>query len=519
MLERLGFVAVVVVAGLTWAGRPPPTHGTPPPPPNALPGPTPGPRPPPPPEPGLHLLAPAGAGLETLEVSVANYSRCVMAGACSTDNVTRSEWGPASACNHGHPDRLQHPMNCVDVAQAEAYCRWEGKHLPTDAEMVQALAGRPYPWGEAAPEAARVCRGSMDDRGTCPVGSLPGGANGSGVLDLAGNVAEWTSTPACPGCAAYVVRGGAWSGGWGDTMPEHFGRLGDRLEGGRRGSYLGFRCASGPTTAAVRTRPAPAPATVDIDAYVVTRADGSGNDQWSQGFLQRVLVKAESMSHGELRFRTLSYSRPANAALYDAGPQQPLLDWAGKQGQVGRLTLVVSNPHSQGTAGLALENSFDKDFKPRLVIRSRKNDASERDVYECAAIFLHELGHTVGYSHDGTTAAMPWPCDAWWDYPPARDRVTQLARWGELHARGAGPQARAPFTCKVGAPVPDTNQLFDPPTAAPTAHECAQRCLDWPGCVAHAQPTWDNARCFLFSQGAVAQTNKGWNNVDVCWRK
>ena len=107
----------------------------------------------------------------------------------------------------------------------------------------------------------------------------------------------------------------------------------------------------------------------------------------------------------------------------------------------------------------------------------------------------------------------------WWDIPAARERVTLLAQWSDLHARGAPASAREAFTCKVGAAVPDTNQLFDPPTNAPTRDECAQRCLDWPGCVATAQPTWKNSRCFLFGAGAASTAGKGWNNIDVCWKK
>jgi hypothetical protein len=107
--------------------------------------------------------------------------------------------------------------------------------------------------------------------------------------------------------------------------------------------------------------------------------------------------------------------------------------------------------------------------------------------------------------------------------PAARDRLLTLAAWSGLHARGASSRARDRFSCKIGDPVPETFQLFDPPTNAPTPAECAQRCLDWPGCVATAQPTWANARCFLYGVGAVADrptiTNRGWNNVDMCWRR
>jgi hypothetical protein len=181
--------------------------------------------------------------------------------------------------------------------------------------------------------------------------------------------------------------------------------------------------------------------------------------------------------------------------------------------------VVISGPRTVGTDGLARQDSGTRDFYPHIVLRSRKQDGGGPDIFEVAAMWLHEVGHTVGYSHSGTAMAMPYPCDGWWDIPDARARVAQLARWMDLHERGAPATARDAFTCKVGGAVPDTNQLFDPPTKAPTSAECAQRCLDWPGCVATAQPTWNNARCFLFGTGAVSKSGQGWNNVDTCWRK
>jgi hypothetical protein len=257
---------------------------------------------------------------------------------------------------------------------------------------------------------------------------------------------------------------------------------------------------------------------VKVDVTVLTRADGTGNEQWSTEFLTRVLDRAQSLTHGDVRFELASRTPLPDDALFETKTQPPLLDWASPKSTLGHLTVVISNPHTSDTAGFARVNSAAKDFKPHLVMRSRKNNASDADLYECASIFLHELGHTVGFAHDGTPAAMPWPCDDWWNLPPARERVKTLARWMELHERGPGRRAREAFTCKVGAPVPDTGQLFDPPTNAPTTGECAQRCLDWPGCVATAQPTWDNARCFLFGEGAEVIKKKGWNNVDVCWK-
>ena len=92
----------------------------------------------------------------------------------------------------------------VTHAEAEAYARWRGARLPTEAEFQRAAYGtpageaRPFPWGEAAPD-ARV-HGVFDFASWDPepVGRHPGGRSAWGVEDLVGNGWEWTSTPFAP---------------------------------------------------------------------------------------------------------------------------------------------------------------------------------------------------------------------------------------------------------------------------------------------------------------------------------
>lgn len=94
------------------------------------------------------------------------------------------------------PGFERHPVNEVTWNGARQFCAWRGARLPSEAEWEAAARGqegRTYPWGEAPPDARRAVFGRRSNE-TEAVGGRPLGATPQGVHDLAGNLAEWTST-------------------------------------------------------------------------------------------------------------------------------------------------------------------------------------------------------------------------------------------------------------------------------------------------------------------------------------
>jgi hypothetical protein len=211
--------------------------------------------------------------LDRTEVTVAAYAECVREGGCSGTGA--DAWWPGidaddaalatSACNGERPDRAAHPMNCVTWSQAAAYCRHRDARLPDDDEWAWAAAGgvqaRDYPWGDAPISAAHAnacgveCRAWFERRGrrrrmlahggddgwptTAEVGRFPAGRGRWGSLDLAGNVAEWTTGAASRGRRR--VRGGSF---W-DQRPGWL-RADDTSAAieDRRDPGIGYRCAT-----------------------------------------------------------------------------------------------------------------------------------------------------------------------------------------------------------------------------------------------------------------------------------
>jgi formylglycine-generating enzyme required for sulfatase activity len=163
--------------------------------------------------------------LDETEVTQAAYRECVAAGAC-TPPQTVLDFN-LDRCNWDQEGREGMPVNCVDWAQADAYCAWVGKRLPDEWEWEWAARGReegwPYPWGGpttwtprlASCAYAVVLEGGGQGPGcgagtTATVGSNPAGASRDGVLDLIGNVREWTSSWRDASQEYRITRGGGF---------------------------------------------------------------------------------------------------------------------------------------------------------------------------------------------------------------------------------------------------------------------------------------------------------------------
>jgi formylglycine-generating enzyme required for sulfatase activity len=179
--------------------------------------------------------------MDRTEVTVAMYAVCVGAKRCKAP--VGVELGDAVIAKR--------PITGVNWDDARNFCKFAGGRLPTEAEWEKAArgdAGRVFPWGAEAD-----CKlgnwGCFDNEGPCAgfapghpvdVGGYPAGASPYGVLDLAGNVWEWTADAYSEDEQRRVVKGGSCCSYF--VPPRAANR--NAWAPDYRDSDLGFRCVS-----------------------------------------------------------------------------------------------------------------------------------------------------------------------------------------------------------------------------------------------------------------------------------
>ena len=202
----------------------------------------------------VHQVYVDAFSMDVHQVSVKRYARFLEA----THHEVPPEW---SLMNR--PQHQDRPVANVDWADADAYCKWAGKRLPTEAEWEKAARGtdgRVYPWGNEIPTKFYATSGKevwSSHTALSPVGTFEEGKSPYGIYDMAGNVWEWVSdwydpdyyktspsqNPTGPPMGeSKVVRGGSWGSGPKDLRAAnrevHMTSF--------RGYGTGFRCAKTP---------------------------------------------------------------------------------------------------------------------------------------------------------------------------------------------------------------------------------------------------------------------------------
>ncbi len=398
--------------------------------------------------------------IDQFEVTHQEYARCVEAKACAPP-AKQDYNGFSYAFAARIPDA---PVVNVTWKDANAYCAWAGKRLPTEAEWEKAAHGYEaglYPWGND-PEAhgrAWFCEDCLYDwrhpdvrddfSRPMAVGSFPEGASPYGVQDMAGNVWEWVfdrygkSTyqpgrvnPTGPETGGYrVIRGGGWT-----TIEVQYLRTTYRDARGPLTAWIdvGFRCAmddeparliypglptetptptpsitptrtprptSTPTVTPTPVTPTALPETLPLYPLVYVDAEGIVHTVHSDGSGDTAITSADK------RFYTAAWSPAENKiALIGAAQYGPAIYTVAPNGANLRVLFALHTENGAVSSnGLEVQSYYDLRAVRWSPNGKRLAFQSVADLYGTTAMNLH----TVSVSGGGFSSIM-WACQASW---------------------------------------------------------------------------------------------------------
>jgi len=208
--------------------------------------------------------------MDQVEVTNGLYGLCVQADMCRLPVKLNSD---NRGDYFGNPEFQDYPVIQITWYDANAYCQWAGRRLPTEAEWERAARGDDmdtYPWGNEPPnEQNSNANNTVGD--TTRVGSYGNGASPFGALDMAGNVWEWVADYYSPKYYAespsvnpmgpengglnhlHVIRGGSFqdnlfnlriSNRGYEVGPDPSALPNENEYYGRSSVKIGFRCAN-----------------------------------------------------------------------------------------------------------------------------------------------------------------------------------------------------------------------------------------------------------------------------------
>ncbi|XP_044141275.1 inactive C-alpha-formylglycine-generating enzyme 2 [Bufo gargarizans] len=176
--------------------------------------------------------------------------------------IERAFWRQPTGPGSSIKEKLDFPVLQVSWNDAQAYCKWLGKRLPTEEEWEFAarggLKGNTYPWGNTfEKKRSNLWQGKFPTldtaedgyHGVSPVDAFPA-QNAYGLYDMLGNAWEWTSTEYMQsGQKMYVLRGASWIDTQ-DGSANHKARVTTRMGNtpDSASDNLSFRCATSQST-------------------------------------------------------------------------------------------------------------------------------------------------------------------------------------------------------------------------------------------------------------------------------